>query len=398
MKKTHIIPVGFAMFAMLFGSGNVIFPLALGRDIGQNLWIGLLGFCLMAVVVPLIGLISTMLADGDFKKFLGKLGPIPAYAVILVCMVLIGPFGITPRCITIAHSAIKMYAPQLSLRYFSIIAACLILSCTIKRSTIIDLLGKYLGPLKLILLLSIVVIGLFNPSPFVQVGATSLSAFLQGLNAGYGTVDLLGTIFFAGLIFSALKRAISSDEQLTKRQLAILGLKSGLFGALLLGLVYAGFCIIAAFWGNQLVGVPDGDIFSVLTAFVLGAKGGLVANITVAISCLTTAIALTVVFASYLHKEIVHEKIPYFSVLLTTILATTIMSNKGFEGIMSFIMPCVWVIYPSLIVLSIVHIAHVLFNFKFIKTPVFITFVLTLFVYYGNALIACCQGAFQLIK
>ena len=72
MKTSRIVSTGLAMFAMLFGAGNVVYPLALGRDIGHQVWFGLLGFVLTAVIVPLIGLVSTMLADGDYKLFLGK--------------------------------------------------------------------------------------------------------------------------------------------------------------------------------------------------------------------------------------------------------------------------------------------------------------------------------------
>nr|MDH4470723.1 branched-chain amino acid transport system II carrier protein [Verrucomicrobiae bacterium] len=47
MSLTHIkkiIITGLAMFAMLFGSGNVIFPLILGKDSGNQLSWGLFGF------------------------------------------------------------------------------------------------------------------------------------------------------------------------------------------------------------------------------------------------------------------------------------------------------------------------------------------------------------------
>ena len=72
MKTPKIFSVGLAMFAMLFGAGNVVFPLIVGRDVGDKLWLGLAGFVITAVLVPLLGLISVMLADGDYKKFLGK--------------------------------------------------------------------------------------------------------------------------------------------------------------------------------------------------------------------------------------------------------------------------------------------------------------------------------------
>lgn len=36
MYKKDVILTGFALFAMLFGAGNLIFPLMLGYDLGAN--------------------------------------------------------------------------------------------------------------------------------------------------------------------------------------------------------------------------------------------------------------------------------------------------------------------------------------------------------------------------
>lgn len=380
MKASRIVSTGLAMFAMLFGAGNVVYPLALGRDIGHQVWFGLLGFVLTAVIVPLIGLVSTMLADGDYRQFLGRLGKIPGNVVILICMALIGPFAITPRCVVLSHAALRPYIEGLSLPIFSVVAALLIFVCTVKRSVVVDLLGKYLGPLKLLLLLSIIVIGFLNPAPFVQVGISAADAFNTGLQSGFGTADLLGTIFFSGLILSGLRRGMDSEAPIKPRELAKLGLQAGLIGGGLLGIVYTGFCLVSAYWGAQLINVADGDVFAVLARLVLGETGGLLANVTIALSCLTTAIALSVVFASYLHKEIFREKTSYKNALLLSIAVTALMSNLGFVGIMKILLPIVSVIYPALVVLAIMHMLYKLVGFKLIKVPVAATLILTLIV------------------
>jgi branched-chain amino acid:cation transporter, LIVCS family len=382
MKTSRIVATGFAMFAMLFGAGNVVYPLALGRDIGHQLWFGLLGFVLTAVVIPLIGLVSTMLAQGDYKQFLGKLGVVPGNLVILICMILIGPFAIIPRCITIAHGAVHPYVDWLSLAIFSVISAVIIFVSTIRRTGVVDLLGKYLGPLKFILLFSIIIVGLLNPAPFVQVGLSAGDAFGKGMSSGLGTCDLLATIFFSGLIFAGLRRGMEPGEELSNRELAKLGLKAGLIGGVLLGLVYTGFCVVAANMGSQLVGVADNEIFSVIARLVLGVQGGLLANLTVALACLTTAIALTVVFASYLHRDVFHGKTSYLNALLLTIGITAVMSNLGFAGIMKILFPIITLIYPALIVLAIMHMAQKLWGFNFIKVPVALTFVASLALKY----------------
>ena len=41
-KNTFVI--GFMLFAIFFGAGNLIFPAALGMESGQTFWPALLGF------------------------------------------------------------------------------------------------------------------------------------------------------------------------------------------------------------------------------------------------------------------------------------------------------------------------------------------------------------------
>ncbi len=377
MELRKVVTAGFAMFAMLFGAGNVVYPLLLGRDVGHQLWFGLAGFVLTAVLVPLIGLFSTMLSKGDYKHFLEPLGKIPAFGITLVSLLLIGPFAIAPRCITLSHAAIKMYVPSFTLLWFSIACAVIIFICTIKDSVVVDLLGKYLGPLKLTLLLGVVARGLFAPVQFVQVGITESQAFTKGLLDGYGTLDLLATIFLAMFILSGLRKGMKPEEQADPNFIIKWGLYAGIIGGLLLGIVYAGFCMVAGFYGQQLAGVERADIFSTLAVLILGEQGGLLANITVAISCLTTAIALTVLFATYLHKDLLQGRIDYVTSLLITIAISTCVSNLGFSGIMSIVGPIVELIYPALCAFAVVNIMNKLWGFKYIKTPVVLVLLIT---------------------
>ncbi|QQR49424.1 branched-chain amino acid transport system II carrier protein [bacterium] len=378
MNFANIISVGFAIFAMLFGAGNVIYPLMLGRDCGDKIWFALLGFLVTAVLVPLIGLVATMLCDGQYKKLLGSLGRIPCALIVLVCMILIGPFALTPRTITVAHAAVKLYFPSFSIFYFSLISGVLIFLATIKRSKIMDILGTVLGPLKVGLLFVVIVKGLLQPHELLPAVASSMSNFFIGMTTGYATGDLLGVIFFSGLIFSGLRKG--EDGPPNYKKLAMMGLLAGCVGAFLIGAVYVGFSLVAAFNGAQIVNVADGDIFSELSRIVLGNVGGFLPNITVAISCFATAVALTSVFATYLQKEVLMDKLSYPVALGITVAISTIMSNLGFSGIMKVTMPVISLIYPALLVLALVQSAHVLFGFKWIKTPVFVTFVATVLV------------------
>lgn len=375
MTLAKIVSVGVAIFAMLFGSGNIVYPLSLGRDMGDQVWLAMAGFFITAVILPVIGLISALLCNGDYKKLFGRLGTIPGNAIIFLCMMLLGPFAVIPRCITLSYAAIQWYIPSCTAVMFSVFAGILIFATTYRPTGVIDILGKFLGPLKLILLMAIVGFGLMAWLPLPTADTLPFESFATGLVQGYWTLDLLATIFFSSLILISLRK---NDALTTPKSLALVGLKAGSVGALLLGIVYAGFCLTAAMHGPALAHVESAQLLTALAALLLGTHAGALANFTVAIACLTTAIALSTIFAGYIQKELSCNTLSYVAALLITIVCSTIMANFGFARIMSLIAPLVLCIYPALIVLAIVNIAHVLCGWRYIKIPFWTTLIATI--------------------
>ena len=71
-KKPSALVVGLALFSMFFGSGNLIFPLMLGRDAGAAFAISAFGFVLTAVLVPAFGIIAIAFAQGSYEKILKR--------------------------------------------------------------------------------------------------------------------------------------------------------------------------------------------------------------------------------------------------------------------------------------------------------------------------------------
>ena len=50
----NIFVVGFMLFAIFFGAGNLIFPPKLGFDSGADFWTAISGFILTGVGLPLV--------------------------------------------------------------------------------------------------------------------------------------------------------------------------------------------------------------------------------------------------------------------------------------------------------------------------------------------------------
>ena len=72
LKGRKLLLVGFTLFSMFFGAGNLIFPPDLGAKAGVNLWPAFLGLAISAVGLPVAGVIAVARADGLDK--LGRAG------------------------------------------------------------------------------------------------------------------------------------------------------------------------------------------------------------------------------------------------------------------------------------------------------------------------------------
>lgn len=385
MKKffqSQVVAIAFALFAMLFGSGNIALPLGLGRDTGVMAFYAMLGFFATAVFLPLIGIIATVLYDGDYKKFLGRIGTIPGALMTLLCLLLMGPFFIIPRCIALAYSALAWFIPFLTYKgaqlAFIGMVCVMLFELTRKPSRVVDILGKILGPVKLILLCAVIIKGLFTHPEASACALSGWESFSRGFFDGYGTLDLIAGIFFSGLILANIKSSFKSEGSVSHQQVLAVALKGGTLAALILGCVYAGFVMISAFNAEQVMCISRDQLLSALSAIILGGGGGVLASITVAVACLTTALAVTTVFAQYLNKDLSRGRISYNKALLITLAISSVLAKMGFDGLVTLVLPVIKICYPALIVLALCNIAYKLFGFKPVKAPFFVTLMITI--------------------
>lgn len=380
-QRSSIIATGLAMFSMFFGAGNVVFPLALGQNTESMNAYAICGLLITAVGVPFLGLLAMTLYNGCYQSFFSRMGKIPGFLVALVIMALIGPFGAIPRCITLSYSTLSSFYSLGSLPLFSALSCLLIYIFTYKRKNIVDILGIILTPILLGSLALIIVAGIwFGPSA-AESAHTPASAFTLGLVEGYQTMDLLGAFFFSSVVILGLKNSLPKEEQHNNSKLIAITLQSSLIGAGLLTLVYIGFSYVSACNGQLINDVSKDQLISHIATTVMGSSAGLIACIAVAMACLTTAIALTAVFAEFLHEDIAQKKIDYKLCLIATLLLTFGISTLEFTGIAKILVPILEICYPAMIVLSGCNIAYKLWGVRIVKTPVLLTFAGTLLYY-----------------
>ena len=361
-----------------FGAGNVTFPLAIGLAVTGNLLMALFGLVLTAVAIPFSGLLATTLFEGDYRQFFARVGKVPGFSIILMLMCLIGPFGGLPRCITLTYSTLHVYFSNLELFSFSIAACGVIFLFSWKKGRIIDIIGYVLTPFLLLFLFAIVVKGIFfSHCSIAPVGRPVPNAFLYGLKEGYNTMDLLASFFFASLIYQRFKQSMKGATG--PRRMFGPVFKASLIGAGLLSSVYMGFSFVAAKYSGALAGVPVDKLLGTIGHIVLGPQAGLVVVMSIALACLTTAIALAVISSEFLQKEVLKNKVRYEYCLIAVLTTSYFVASLGFSGIVSVLSPVLQVIYPALLALSLFNILHKVFNLKPVKVPVYAVFSVVLF-------------------
>jgi len=387
--KTNIFSTGLAIFSMLFGAGNLIYPLKAGMISGQHFAAGFIAFSLTAVILPLLGLVSMILFDGDYYAFFGRLGRYAGGLFIFICMLVIGPVIAIPRIVTLSHSMTAPFMGTVWLSHvnpltsfvFSILFLGVTFALTFRENKIVELVGKYISPLLLISLAIIIVKGFLSGSSIITTQESTGVIIKKNLMLGYETLDLLGTIFFCSIVLHILRNTMDIQFERNHRYRAIVGLKAGLIGVSLLAIVYVGMSLVALYHGHGLE--ASGQLFSMLSFKILGGHGAIIIAVAVLMACLSTSIALTAVVAEYLQQEVFKNKTSYFVGLILVCLLSIPLSTMGLDGVLGLTGgPLVYILYPMLIALTLCNIAYKLFGFNYIKLPVLATFIISLISYW----------------
>lgn len=377
MYRAIIIPTGLALFAMFFGAGNIIYPLALGAHSGQHILSSILGFLVTGVGVPFIGLYAVSLYQGDYWAFFNRLGKIPAFFIITFLIVIIGPLSAIPRTEVVTHETLRHYLPSLLAHpaVFSFLFCTIVFICTYQSSKVVDLIGRILSPIKLISFFTLILLGMYFSEPALENQFNMTQTFSNALSTGYQTMDLLATFFFCALAYSHIVYKSTNLNTASHHDICQMLLKASLIGALLLSIVYIGFLYLAAQHQPALQQVGTDQMISAISSAVLGHFGALFVCICVSFACFATAIALAEVSSRYLFAQVFREKLPRIACLSIVMCITYTMSLLGFGKIMSITIPILNALYPALIVLCVLNILHKRYGFSIVKIPFFATLI-----------------------
>ena len=315
LEGRDLLLVGFTLFSMFFGAGNLIFPPNIAAQAGTQTWPAMLGLALSAVGLPVLGVVAVA-RSGGLDALGSRVHPAFARVFTIVAYLAIGPCLAIPRTATTsfemavppfvgADAPIGVYQLVYSLVFF---AAALFIALRPEKLT--DRLGKIMCPI-LIALIVITFVGcVINPlEGYGAAGAgyeTPVQAVSTGFLAGYNTMDTIAALVF-GIIISLNIRARGVEED---RAVVRGAVRAGIIAGVLLFVIYSMLAHIGALSGGAFPNPENGaQALTNIVAALFGRLGNvlLAAAIAVwmalidwriALACLVTVPIGLVVFAS----------------------------------------------------------------------------------------------------
>lgn len=218
-KISTAITLGFALFAMFFGAGNLILPPFIGLKTGDQWFTAIAGFFTTGIVSPFLGVLTVVLFGTSFTDLGRKVNPKLVTILALLIMLCIGPLVAIPRTgATTYEIGIKPLFPEFNNILFSLIFFGIVLALSITQSKIVDIIGNFLTPFLILSLGVLVTVGLLNPTAATEnTGVTAQESFIFAFHEGYQTLDVLASVIFAGIIFlQRLTKDIPTRETVLK--------------------------------------------------------------------------------------------------------------------------------------------------------------------------------------
>lgn len=364
-KLGTAVTLGFALFAMFFGAGNLILPPFIGLKTGDEWFSAIAGFFTTGIVSPFLGVLTVVLFGTSFTDLGRKVNPVVVTVLAVLIMLCIGPLVAIPRTAAATFEiGVKPLLPEFNNILFSLIFFAIVLALSVSESKIVDIIGNFLTPFLILSLGILVTIGIMNPTAAAEsTGVTTQQSFVFAFHEGYQTLDVLASVIFAGIIISA---AIDKGYTNAKDRFKIT-IAAGLISMVALLFIYGGLIYLGAHSGYEFSEkVSRTELLLNISHNLMGESGTLVISVAVALACLTTAIALTSAMGSFL-QELSKGKIGYKVGVLLTCLVSAFFSVKSVDEILEYAVVILGFVYPITfaLILTVLFFGKIIFS----RTP-----------------------------
>lgn len=372
MKKTKLawkeyLLVASMLFGMFFGAGNLIFPVSMGQQAGRNMLWAAVGFCITGVGLPLLGIASMGISGRnglfDMSRLVSR-----GFAYFFTCALYltIGPLFAIPRTATVSFQvgiapSVGEEHRALALAIFSGLFFAAVLFFSLRPSNILTWVGKLLNPAFLVFLTILTVVAFVNPMGSLKnvepVGTYRANGFFTGFLEGYNTMDALAAMAF-GIVLIEVIRGLGISDPV---KVSACTVKSGIFATLPMALIYSCLTVMGAQSANVFgVSVDGGTALYFIAHHYFGRIGSGFLGLMITFACLKTAIGL-VTSCSRAFVEMFPKACTYRAFAILFSIFSFVVSNVGLNGIISYSLPVLMLLYP----ITMVLIALALFGRSF---------------------------------
>ncbi|WP_027127594.1 branched-chain amino acid transport system II carrier protein [Gelidibacter mesophilus] len=350
-KSKDILVTGFALFSMFFGAGNLILPPYLGFYAGPDWFLVTLGFVITAVAIPIFGIMAHAKLQGTMYDFGKKISPLfsSIFCVLVygICVVL--P---SPRTSSVTHEmAISPFFNSSSL-LTSTFYFILVFIFAMNRSKVLDLLGKYLTPIIIFILLAIIGIAIFYSPDAIQPSKFE-NPLVEGIMEGYQTFDALAALVVGAVLIISINLNYSGSPTEKKRLI----FKSGLLAGFGLFIIYTGLILAGSFHNSEFAfGITRPELLLGLGNKTLGSAGAILLSVLIALACFTTAVGIVMGTADYFKGVFNNSKIAYTITAIIGSLLGIVMGQFDVGYIIDVAIPALMFIYPITIILILLNV------------------------------------------
>ncbi len=359
----NVFVVGFMLFAIFFGAGNLIFPPKLGAEVGLDFWPAIFGFVITGVGLPLLGIVVAVFYKGGYKDALKQVHPWFALAYLIGIYLSIGPFFGGPRTAATAYEIAAVpflgEASDLSLFIFCSIYFAIALWLSLNPNKLVDRIGSVLTPLLLVSLIALIVKSfmLLNGEPSVAVEKPISDPLFTGILEGYFTLDALASVAFAVLVINAIKGKETPASSLQKQTIY-----AGIIAAVALALIYVSLGWI----GNHLTLEHNADqnlgtqILNAAATLSFGELGRMMLGLIVTLACLTTTVGLATSVSEYFNE--IYPRISYKTYVVIFTVVSFGVANVGLNAVISKSVSVLLILYPISITMILMLLVNLFFR------------------------------------
>lgn len=346
MNKKSIkdsLVTGFAVFAIFFGAGNLIFPAAVGLVAGDQWPAAMLAMVICGVILPFLALIAVANTGSSWSDLCKPVGAWYDKGVFFISTIGMAVFSNLPRTAATTHEvSIAPFFPSCPIWVTSLVFFALVLFFAFDENNIIDKIGKYITPLMLVFLIIIIGKGMITPLGTPQpTGHDHIfkTAFIEF----YYTGDLFSGLFVSTIFLADLTRK-GYDSQEKRKKMAI---KAVWVAGIISVIVYSGLLLMGA---DSVALYEQGiDRTTLLVNMVnrlWGNFGTIAIAASAALACLSTASGLVGIAATFL-EQVTNKKISYRTWVIGLSIFGGVMACTGVENIISVAAPIFMLLYPS---------------------------------------------------